>query len=105
MVKVLSFSRIHLVFTPWEWYRIMIKSRRLPWPLSREPLVKAKQRTLFRPSAEKGAQTSIHCAMSKDVLDHRGAYYSVMKLKEPSPVAPPELAAELWARSEEWTAG
>jgi len=72
--------------------------RRLPGPI--ESFVK-----LFRPSAEKGAQTSIHCAMSKDVLDHRGAYYSVMKLKEPSPVATPELAAELWARSEEWTAG
>ena len=71
--------------------------RRLPGPL--ESFVK-----LFRPSAEKGAQTSIHCAMSKDVLDHRGAYYSVMKLKEPSPVATPELAAELWTRSEEWTA-
>ena len=71
--------------------------RRLPGPL--ESFVK-----LFRPSAEKGAQTSILCATSEDVLDHRGAYYSVMKLKEPSPVATPELAAELWARSEAWTA-
>lgn len=72
--------------------------RRLPGPV--EAFVK-----LFRPSAAKGAQTSIHCAMSQDVLDHRGAYYSVMELKEPSSAATPELAAELWARSEEWTAG
>ena len=57
----------------------------------------------FRPTPEEGAATSVMCATSMEVLDHRGAYYSVGELKEPSPVATPELAAELWRRSEEWT--
>ena len=34
----------------------------------------------------------------------RGAYYSVMELKDPSPLATPELGAELWRRSEAWVA-
>jgi len=71
--------------------------RRVPKPL--ESIIKR-----FRPSAEEGAKTSIMCAMAPEVLDHRGEYYSVLKLKEPSPVATPELAAELWTRSEAWTA-
>jgi NAD(P)-dependent dehydrogenase (short-subunit alcohol dehydrogenase family) len=71
--------------------------RRVPGPL--EAFIK-----LFRPSAETGAKTSVMCATSPDVLSHRGAYYSVMKLKDPSPVATPELGAELWRRSEEWVA-
>jgi NAD(P)-dependent dehydrogenase (short-subunit alcohol dehydrogenase family) len=71
--------------------------RRLPGPL--ESFVK-----LFRPSAEKGAQTSVMCATSTEVLGHRGEYYSVMELKQPSSVATPELATELWTRSEAWTA-
>lgn len=69
--------------------------RRVPRPL--ESLVKR-----FRPSPEEGARTSVLCATSPEVLDHRGAYYSVLKLKEPSPVATPELGAELWRRSEAW---
>jgi len=72
--------------------------RRVPKPL--ESLIKR-----FRPSAEEGAKTSVLCAMSPDVLGHRGEYYSVLKLKDPSPVATPELAAELWTRSEAWTRG
>ena len=32
-----------------------------------------------------------------------GAYYSVLELKDPSPLATPELGAELWRRSVEWT--
>jgi len=70
--------------------------RRVPKPL--ESIIKR-----FRPSAEEGAKTSVMCAMTPEVLDHRGEYYSVLKLKEPSPVATPELAAELWTRSEAWT--
>ncbi len=58
----------------------------------------------FRPSPAEGARTSIMCATSPEVLGHDGAYYSVGQLKEPSPVATSELAAELWRRSEEWTA-
>ncbi|WP_426574507.1 SDR family oxidoreductase [Aquihabitans sp. McL0605] len=71
--------------------------RRVPKPL--ESLVKR-----FRPSAEVGAKTSVLCATSAEVLDHRGEYYSVLKLKDPAKVATPELGAELWRRSEEWTA-
>jgi NAD(P)-dependent dehydrogenase (short-subunit alcohol dehydrogenase family) len=71
--------------------------RRLPGPI--ESLVKR-----FRPSAEEGARTSVLCATSPDVLDHRGGYCSVLQWEEPSAVATPELAAELWARSEAWIA-
>jgi len=72
--------------------------RRVPSPV--ESLLKR-----LRPSPEQGAKTSVLCATSAEVLDHRGAYYSVLKLKEPSRAATPELAAELWRRSEEWTRG
>lgn len=71
--------------------------RRVPRPI--EALVKR-----FRPTPEEGAQTSILCATSPDVLEHRGAYYSVLKLTDPAPLATPELGAELWRRSEEWVA-
>ena len=71
--------------------------RRVPSPL--ESLIKR-----FRPSPEEGAKTSVLCSTSADVLPHRAAYYSVLKLKDPSPVATPELGAELWRRSEEWVA-
>ena len=56
----------------------------------------------FRPSPEEGARTSVLCATSPEVLSHRGAYWSVMKIEEPSPVATAELGAELWRRSEGW---
>lgn len=71
--------------------------RRVPKPL--ESLIKR-----FRPSAEEGAKTSVLCATSAEVLAHRGAYYSVLELEEPSALATPELGAELWRRSEAWTA-
>lgn len=71
--------------------------RRLPGPLN----------TVFkrlRPSPEVGARTSVHLATSAEALAHRGAYWSVMQLEDISPVATPELAAELWERSEDWVA-
>lgn len=71
--------------------------RRLPGPLN----------ALFkrvRPSPEVGARTSVHLATSAEALEDNGAYWSVMEREEPSAVATPELAAELWARSEEWVA-
>ena len=70
-------------------------TRRLPKPL--HALMKR-----VRPSPEVGARTSVLCATSMEVLAHNGAYYSVEKLKEPSPVATPELADALWSRSEDW---
>ncbi|MEZ0580476.1 SDR family oxidoreductase [Nocardioides sp. MH1] len=57
---------------------------------------------LFMKSPEQGARTSLHCATSPDVAGRTGRYYSSCKEKEPSKVATPELAAELWARSEAW---
>jgi NAD(P)-dependent dehydrogenase (short-subunit alcohol dehydrogenase family) len=71
--------------------------RRVPWPV--RSLMK-----LFMKSTEQGAQTSLLCATSDEVLAHRGAYYSAGKLKDPNPAATPELAAELWDRSEAWVA-
>lgn len=72
--------------------------RRIPWPV--RPLM-----TRFMKSTTEGAQTSLLLATSDDVLAHRGAFWSEGALKEPSAVATPELAAELWDRSERWTAG
>jgi len=60
--------------------------------------------TRFMKSTEEGAQTSLHCATSAEVGAQSGGYYDDCALKEPSPLATPELAAWLWKRSEEWTA-
>ncbi len=71
--------------------------RRVPWPV--RPLV--KRRML---SVTDGAATSLYCATSPDVAQASGRFYDKCAEREPSPVATPELAAELWRRSEEWTA-
>lgn len=71
--------------------------RNVPWPL--RPVM-----TRFMKSPEDGARTSVYCATSPEVADQTGRYYSDCALKEPSARATPELAAELWRRSEEWTA-
>lgn len=60
--------------------------------------------TRFMKDTRQGAETSILLATSDDVLGHRGAFWSEGELKDPNPVATPELAAELWQRSEAWTA-
>jgi len=59
---------------------------------------------LFMKSTEDGARTSLYCATSPDVADHSGRYYDNQREKQPSKVATPELAAELWERSEAWAA-
>jgi retinol dehydrogenase 12 len=71
--------------------------RNVPWPL--RPLM-----TLFMKSPEKGARTSVYCASSPEAAEDTGRYYTDCAVKEPSEVATPELAAELWRRSEEWVA-
>ena len=71
--------------------------RNVPWPL--RPVM-----TRFMKSPEEGARTSVYCASSPEVADDTGRYYSDCAVKEPNPAATPELAAELWRRSEEWTA-
>ena len=60
--------------------------------------------TRFMKSPEDGARTSVYCASSPEVADDTGLYYTDCAVKEPNPAATPELAAELWRRSEEWTA-
>ena len=58
--------------------------------------------TRFMKSPEDGARTSVYCASSPDVADDTGRYYTDCAVKEPNSAATPELAAELWRRSEEW---
>jgi retinol dehydrogenase 12 len=71
--------------------------RRVPWPV--RPLV--TRRML---SVQDGAATSLYCATSAEVGGDSGLFYDKCAERAPSPVATPELAAELWKRSEDWTA-
>jgi NAD(P)-dependent dehydrogenase (short-subunit alcohol dehydrogenase family) len=69
--------------------------RRVPWPV--RPLMKLRMR-----SPEQGCRTSLYCATSPQVAGESGHYYEDSRRCEPSSVATPELAAELWERSVEW---
>jgi retinol dehydrogenase-12 len=71
--------------------------RRVPWPF--DAVMK-----LFMKSNEDGARTSLYCATSPAVAGDSGKYYDECAAKEPNKKATPELAAELWEKSEEWTA-
>jgi retinol dehydrogenase 12 len=52
---------------------------------------------------EQGAVTSVYCATSPAVAADSGLYYDECAVREPSPVATPELAELLWKHSAEWT--
>jgi dehydrogenase/reductase SDR family protein 13 len=69
--------------------------RRVPWPL--RPLMKRRMR-----SPAEGARTSLYCATSPAVANESGHYYDECRRKEPSAVATPQLASELWDRSVAW---
>ena len=71
--------------------------RRVPWPV--RPLV--TRRML---SVDQGAATSLYCATSPAVASESGLFYDKSAPRPASPVATPELAAELWQRSQTWTA-
>jgi retinol dehydrogenase-12 len=71
--------------------------RRVPWPV--RPLMMRRMLTV-----DEGAATSLYCATSPDVAQDSGKFYDKCAERAPSRVATPELAAELWKRSEEWTA-
>jgi retinol dehydrogenase 12 len=72
--------------------------RSVPWPL--RPLIK---RWMITP--EEGAQTTLYCATSPDVVKESGRYYDKCKARTPSALAQDTaLAAELWRRSEAWVA-
>ena len=61
---------------------------------------------LFMKSTADGARTSIYCAASSACAGETGLYYTDSKVKRPSRLADDTaLAAELWQRSEAWTAG
>jgi retinol dehydrogenase-12 len=70
--------------------------RRVPWPV--RPLLMRRMLTV-----DEGAATSLYCATSPDVAQDSGKFYEKCAEHAPSRVATPELAAELWKRSEEWT--
>ena len=70
----------------------------MPFPV--KPVMK-----LFMKPPEQGARTSVWCATSPDFeATRQGGYYTDCRPKEASKAATPELAAELWKRSEAWTA-
>jgi retinol dehydrogenase 12 len=71
--------------------------RRVPWPV--RPLV--TRRML---SVSEGAATSVYCATSPEVAEESGLFYDKCAHRAASEVATPELGAELWRRSEAWTA-
>ena len=71
--------------------------RRVPWPFRQ--LMKSRML-----STDDGAKTSVYCATSADVEKDSGLFYDKCAERAPSKYATPELAAELWQRSEQWTA-
>ena len=44
----------------------------------------------------------MYCASAPEVATESGHYYDDCRRKEPSAVATPQLAAELWDRSVAW---
>ena len=54
-------------------------------------------------TTEQGAVTSVYCATSSAVAGDSGLYYDKCAVREPSPVATPELAGLLWKHSADWT--
>jgi retinol dehydrogenase 12 len=71
--------------------------RRVPWPV--RPIM-----TRFMKSTEEGATTSLWCATSPDLDGRSGRFYVDCAEKDPNRIATPDLAAELWRRSEAWVA-
>jgi retinol dehydrogenase-12 len=69
--------------------------RRVPWPARQ--IMTRKMLTI-----EQGARTSVYCATSPELAAESGKYYDHSKETEPSTVATPELAAELWEYSQKW---
>ncbi len=56
-------------------------------------------------STEQGAATTLHCATSPAAGLETGLYYDRCRVRTPSALARDDaLAAELWRRSEQWTA-
>jgi dehydrogenase/reductase SDR family protein 13 len=71
--------------------------RRVPWPIRQ--IMTSRMLTI-----EQGAQTSLYCATSPDVIGESGKYFDKCQVTEPSKAVTEELAATLWEHSEKWTA-
>jgi retinol dehydrogenase-12 len=72
--------------------------RSVPWPI--RPLIKR-----FMLTVDEGAATTLYCATSPDCASETGLYYDSSRAVAPGRAAKDTaLAAELWRRSEEWTA-
>ena len=69
--------------------------RRVPAPV--RPLVTRRMLTV-----DQGAQTSLYCATSPELAGVSGLFYDNCAEREPSRVATPELAGQLWERSGKW---
>jgi retinol dehydrogenase 12 len=69
--------------------------RRVPWPV--RPLITRRMITVTQ-----GAQTSLYCATSPELASVSGRYYDSCAERDPSPVATPELAGQLWQHSAGW---
>jgi NAD(P)-dependent dehydrogenase (short-subunit alcohol dehydrogenase family) len=73
--------------------------REIPWPV--RPLLK-----LGMLSPEEGAATTLYCALAPEPGKQTGLYYEAGRAMTPSRLArDPELASELWNRTEEWLSG
>jgi retinol dehydrogenase 12 len=70
--------------------------RRVPWPV--RPLMTSRMI-----STTEGAVTSLYCATSAEVAGQSGLFYDTCQVKDPNPVATPELGELLWKYSTEWT--
>jgi retinol dehydrogenase-12 len=70
--------------------------RRVPWPA--RAIMTRRMLTV-----EQGAQTSLLCATADELAEDSGKYYENGLVREPSQLATPELAGQLWSRSERWT--
>jgi retinol dehydrogenase 12 len=70
--------------------------RRVPWPI--RPLITRRMLTVTQ-----GAQTSLYCATAPELASVSGRYYDNCAERDPSPVATPELAGQLWQHSAAWT--
>jgi NAD(P)-dependent dehydrogenase (short-subunit alcohol dehydrogenase family) len=71
--------------------------RRVPWPV--RPLMKRRMI-----STEEGAVTTLYCATAPELGGVTGRFYNNAREQDPSAAVTPELAGELWQRSEAWTA-
>jgi len=61
------------------------------------PLITGRMLTV-----DQGAQTSLYCATAPELAEVSGRFYDNCAEREPSRVATPELAGQLWQRSAEW---